>query len=110
MTAKEYLKKACKDAGFSEDYSEMIFRIMPDSSSTYVEAMIEHTKYHVQKALEKAAENVTIEEVYEDYCKDHTPFWGVCSSCGNYHNPKVLVGKSVDKSSILNAYPIENIK
>jgi len=86
MTAKEYLKKACKDAGFSEDYSEMIFRIMPDSSSTYVKAMIEHTKYHVQKALEKAANSdIIIKNRYIHRTKE-------------------------DKNSILNAYPIENIK
>ena len=52
-------------------------------------AMIEHTKYHVTQALKEASENARTE--YD------CPNWN-CS------------GESINKNSILNAYPLEKIK
>lgn len=82
-TAEAFLIQACRDAGFTEDYARMIFKINPDSSSTYVEAMKEHTKFHVKAALETANKNVL--QAFRD--KEHWP----------------------DEESILNAYPESKI-
>jgi hypothetical protein len=58
-----------------------------DSSKPYTEEeiMIEFTKIHVEAALKEASEDVELE------------------TYGNF-------GNSVNKDSILNAYPLENIK
>jgi hypothetical protein len=58
-----------------------------DSSKPYTEEeiMIEFTKLHVEAALKEASEDVELE------------------TYGNF-------GNSVNKDSILNAYPLENIK
>ena len=72
--------------------------------------MIEHTKSHVEAALKAASENVESKEIYEPSCSDHTPYRGVCGSCGSYNTYDVLVGSTIDKESILNAYPLENVK
>jgi hypothetical protein len=50
-----------------------------------IEAMIEFAKLHVEKALKNASEDVELE------------------TYGNF-------GNSVNKDSILNSYPLENIK
>ena len=44
ITAEETLMQACRDAGFTDDYSKMIFRINPDSSNAYVEAIKKYAK------------------------------------------------------------------
>jgi hypothetical protein len=55
-----------------------------------------------KELLELAADNATTEEIYEDACKDHTPYRGVCCSCNSYYNHKELVGSIINKESILN--------
>ncbi len=87
-TAEEMLIQACIDAGFTEDYAKMIFKINPDSSNAFLEAMIKHTKLHVTKALDYAYDNV-------DY----------------YYIPYDESGdRYVKEDSIKNAYPLDNIK
>lgn len=55
----------------------------------------------VELVIDKCAEEVEINPIYEPNCDDHTPYWGKCISCGRYDNPDILVGSSVDKQSIL---------
>ena len=71
--------------------------------------MINFAKYHVEKALEAAAEKSKIKKEEIDVCYDHTPYYGVCVSCGYMEMPKRIVS-TIDKNSILNAYSIKNIK
>ena len=59
-----------------------------------IEAMKEFAKYHVQKALEEAATEAKVEEV--DFLQDFNEI------------PSIQYG--VNSKSILNAYPLENIK
>lgn len=70
----------------------------------------EFAKLHVKAALEAASNNTVIKDIKVPNCDDHTPYWGACVSCGRYDNPDVLVGHQVDKESILNSYPEQNIK
>jgi hypothetical protein len=81
MTAKECLEK-----------NEYLVRVQTDTSlmeDARIKAMIEHTKYHVQKALESAYNNCEIESLVE--------------LNGDRYN-------IVNKDSIMNSYPIQNIK
>jgi hypothetical protein len=56
-TAEEYLIDACINAGFTEDYAKMIFRINPDSSNAFVEAMKEYTKDTLEEYTNRIVEN-----------------------------------------------------
>ena len=58
------------------------------------EAMIEFAKMHVQEALKQASENATVTPIDHEEISEGSfrPIWGV------------------DDESILNAYPLENIK
>lgn len=58
------------------------------------EAMIEFAKIHVQEALKQASENATVTPIDHEEISEGSfrPIWGV------------------DDESILNAYPLENIK
>jgi hypothetical protein len=58
------------------------------------EAMIEFAQYHVEEALKIASEKAEIDEIWE-----------------NPVNPSFgIKDRIVDKDSILNAYPKENLK
>jgi len=57
-TAEEYLIDACINAGFTEDYAKMIFRINPDSSNAFVEAMKEYTKDILEEYTNRIFENI----------------------------------------------------
>lgn len=63
ITAEQTLIQACRDAGFTDDYSKMIFKINPDSSSAYVEAIKEYAK----KAIIEDRKNIlkNVEEICE---------------------------------------------
>lgn len=63
-------------------------------------AMIEFAKLHVQEALKQASENVAVKE----HCI--SPY--DCQTCKNDICEKPI--KYIEQSSILNAYPLENIK
>ena len=54
--------------------------------------MIEFAKMHVQAALKAASENAQRKKVY------------------NGHSERLIVKRVIDKESILNAYPLTNIK
>jgi hypothetical protein len=69
--------------------------------------MTEFAKLHVEAALKAASENTIVLMV--DNCSDHTPYRGECGNCGSYHTYKIP-SDEIDKDSILNSYPLENIK
>jgi len=81
-TAKEMVKK-WDEVGFLED------------------RFIEFAKLHVKKALEKAAKNAYVE--YIDLTSDEVFDYTDVITDDN-------VGANVNKESILNAYPLNNIK
>jgi hypothetical protein len=65
-----------------------------DELSEYeiAEHMIEFAKLHVEEALKSASENAERKKVY------------------NGHPQRLIVKRVIDKDSILNAYPLTNIK
>lgn len=71
LTAKEFIKKFENKYAHNDGLSEI---------------MIDFAKYHIQKALENAAENA--KHIHKEYDKDF----------------------KIDKDSILNSYNLENIK
>jgi len=89
-TAKEYLLKTIFPTSFVNrpDEVELWFQTTPDYQES-VEIMIAFTKIHVERALKEASENAEI-------CNK-------AKFSGDY-NPVV------DEDSILNSYPLENIK
>ena len=60
----------------------------------YIKGMIEFAKMHVLEALKQASENATVTPIDHEEISEGSfrPIWGV------------------DDESILNAYPLENIK
>ena len=86
MTAEQFLIKACIDAGFTEDYAKMIFKINPDSSSVFVKAMIDFTRQHVTQALNAALED------------------------SPYGSSTDTISYADMKKAILNSYPLNNIQ
>lgn len=82
-TAEEILIQACRDAGFTDDYSRAIFRIYPDSSSAYVEAIKKFAKLHVKACKKEISKQISSE---------------------------FPIGEKVINESILNCYPETNIK
>ena len=87
MTAEEFLVRdeLFKTPLTEEEKHYYIDRII--THDDYIKGMIEFAKYHVEKALEKAYQNSEI--IYPE------------------ENNFI---ESIDKESILNAYPLENIK
>jgi len=85
MTAEEFLK---------ENYKVKV-------GVTIEEVMIEFAKMHVQEALKQASE-----KAYEEYIDLNT------KEIFDYTDVMVDdgVGVNINKDSILNAYPLENIK
>lgn len=87
--AKEFWNKACRT----------------DELKSPADIMIEFAKLHVQAALKEASEKAELN--YADgkhdcpeYCEE--PFNMTCDDLGNCHY--------IDRSLILNAYPLENVK
>jgi hypothetical protein len=74
----------------------------------HMEKAIEFAKLHVKAALEAA--NNSMNTHIQPHCDDHTPYWGVCSTCGSYNNWNEI--KNIDgvNKSILNSYPESNIQ
>jgi hypothetical protein len=87
-SAEQMLIDACIAEGFTESYAKSIFKINPDSSSIYVTNIIKFAQMHVQAALKEASKNAT--------------------GCISYTLDGDIV--SIDDDSILNAYPLTNIK
>lgn len=95
MTAEEFLDNLSNEA-YIDDVSNKIY-----FPSQVEEAMTEFAKYHVEKALEAASieSKLLVDGVeYEEY--------GIRAYDTFYRDTDIYV----DKDSILNAYPLENIK
>lgn len=95
-TVDELFKKYSNLCQFEEGGSEYLV-----DKEDFKTALIEFTKLHVEAALEEASKNAYVEYIdlktneifdYTDVITDDD------------------VGANVNKSSILNAYPVENIK
>jgi hypothetical protein len=99
-TAEEFL-----DAGLSESG----FQFEGQMRNIAKRKLIEFAKLHVKAALEEASNNAKITHTEVEVCDNHTPYWGPCGNCGYYSMPTVDVAQ-INKDSILNSYPLENIK
>lgn len=83
-------------------------------STTPDEWLIEFTKLHVQAALKAASEKAIIHEDYEecytsDYvCKGKEQHY--CIETDRDGMPCSIRKYSINETSILNSYPLENIK
>ena len=82
------------DGDFIEKMREQMSNMSGFNFDNIPDLMAEYAKYHVKAALKSAAENV---ETY-DY-----PYMDCCPECGR-------TTTYVKEDSILNAYPLENIK
>lgn len=81
-TAEQFFEQWCKNKGY----------ISIDEADDIKECLIEFTKLHVEAALKTAAEKA--ETYLETYSSPYSSEWT----------------RLIDKKSILNAYPLENIK
>lgn len=106
MTAKEFLKTLPKDSNW-------------ELSSIVENAMIEFAKYHVEQAL-KEVNNKRLLRIESGYgrVEERNPLepTNIVSIRSDYGRTYYGHGDSsydyitVDESSIINAYPLENIK
>ncbi len=71
-----------------------------DSNIDIEEALIEFARLHVEAALKAASDKALVLDMQE---KDTAEIMGVSSEYGDYNF-------TVDKSSILNSYSLDNIK
>ena len=83
-TAEELFKKYCNFCQFEEGPNQCVMDI-----DNFKEAYMEGVKYHIEAALKQASEKVILD--YGDYISD-----------GHYE-------RIIDKDSILNSYPLNNI-
>lgn len=74
----------------SEFYSSFVIKYKSDGKT--LDLMNQFAKLHVEQALKKASKKAKIKKTYR--------------STGS----SILVKKVIDKESILNAYPLENVK
>lgn len=91
----------------AEDYIQENYSSVPFELDDITKMMVEFAQLHVTEALKMASEKAEVLMV--DNCSDHTPYRGECGNCGSYHTYKVA-SEEINKDSILNAYPLENIK
>lgn len=101
LTAEDFLNKHCTISHFYDDKTEQM--VVP--SSQQEQAMIEFAKLHVEAALKAVSENATVDIIdHEKYKVLHLP--------GYERGTKevILPIYGVDEDSILNAYPLTNIK
>lgn len=82
MKAEEFLRNAKKDA---------------NNRWTAKKMLIEFANYHVQKALKEASENATLYDIDDDV-----------SIGKQYYGDNITI--TINKDSILNSYPLKNIK
>jgi hypothetical protein len=87
ITAKEFIENYIKENNH-------------DSNIDMEEAMIEFAKLHVNAALKEASDKALVLDMQEN---DTAEIMSVSSEYGEYNF-------TVDKESILNSYPMENIK
>lgn len=75
-----------------------------DSDYSYTkESALLAMKEACRQTLELAIENCILDDIEVDNCDDHTPYRGPCCSCGRYDNPKIVIGSTLNKESILNS-------
>lgn len=85
-TAEEFLKQVSPNDEFG-------LRINLGNSKKHIhEIMCRFAKLHVESALQSASKNAKRKKVY------------------NGHPQRLIVKRVIDKESILNAYPLTNIK
>ena len=101
MTAEEFLVRdeLFKTPLTEEEKHYYIDKII--SHDDYIKGMIEFATYHVEQALEKAYLDSEM-RVSENDTNEYPSF------TDNYDDGYVTI--TVSKDSILNAYPLENIK
>lgn len=95
MTAKEFLRNKKNEIGLRSQSSPL------GSEGIEIETMIDFAKYHVEQALNEVFENAKV-ELSKDWIRKEETI-----------HPNSLVSSinvKVNKDSILNAYPLENIK
>ena len=88
-TAEEFFKEYSDNTSLSEGHYDYLVE-----KNSFKEAMIEFAKMHVQEALKQASEKASVTPIDHEEISEGSfrPIWGV------------------DDESILNAYPLENIK
>jgi hypothetical protein len=99
-TAEEFFEEWCNKKGY----------VSIDEADDINECMIEFTKLHVELALEAASKNSKVHlKTYfgdmENMVEESKVFWGSDDLLSCY-STRV----KVDKDSIINAYPLDNIK
>ena len=96
-TAKDYfLQKVFPKSFFeSRDSVELDYKIDPNKQES-VQIMIEFAKMHVEQALKEASENAETDFTYEGN--------------GGEFEDQPIYNHFVKKDSILNSYPLDNIK
>ena len=88
ITAEDFLQESLEISHFYNDkYNKMCCL-----SDDVQKAMIQFAKLHVESALQSASKNAKRKKVY------------------NGHPQRLIVKRVIDKESILNAYPLTNIK
>ena len=87
-TAEEFIKQTLNIPKYESDISQYC------TPGDIYSSMREFAKMHVQEALKQASENATVTPIDHEEISEGSfrPIWGV------------------DDESILNAYPLENIK
>lgn len=90
MTANEFIVRDEKFIGPLTEKQKEIYVDSIIQHHDYIQAMVDFAKYHVKLALEQAADNALI--------VDEETGYGANPSFG------------IDKGSILESYPLENIR
>jgi len=90
-TAEEFFKKYSDNTSLAEGHYDYLVE-----KDSFKEAMIEFAKLHVEEALKEASEKAKTDYEY-------------LGESGEFEDIPVYE-YFVDKDSILNAYPLENIK
>jgi RNA polymerase subunit RPABC4/transcription elongation factor Spt4 len=72
-TPEQFLIDACKEMGFTEDYSKMIFKINPDSSNAYIFAMHDYATQYALKVLKIVSELKNDPSINNINLPDHEP-------------------------------------
>ena len=103
-TSEDFLIQQLKDAGFTEDYIKMMFRLNKDSTSSYIECLQNFAKLHVQAALKAASEKAQIAGRWGSDKEWKSDEINTTDADGDW----ILLRPF--KDSILTAYPLDNIK
>jgi len=100
-TAKEFITVFDRESGF--ELSEYELKV-------YSKRVVEFAKLHVEAALKAAAEKVTMELTYPHPYEDSNEQGLTYANADEISRGGEYGSVEVEKYSILNAYPLENIK